>query len=269
MGNVRELPLNGGTCAPRKTLATHAPTAVPANGAETPTDSTGPSGEKVMLAVPAPVGPSGRLQAIADDAAEFNAESAARRLSGGRSSFGGKLGGSGGGTSGSSGRTEVLPVIVVSFSASVATGADFSTAELLWPARSALLISSALGVVGTGVTAPAVGKLSMFTPVGPAESSRAAPLTVARAVVSVVVISGMGAGRCVTQKIALAAAESPPIAANSGKKPDFSEWLGSKVCGRGVPVRELENCDVLIGGSDGSLRCAVETPDVERSGAAD
>ena len=79
-----ELPLKGGTCAPRNALAMHWPTAVPAKGAETLTDFTGPSGEKVTLAEPEPLGPSARLQAAAADAAEPRAANAAPRLSGAR-----------------------------------------------------------------------------------------------------------------------------------------------------------------------------------------
>ena len=84
MGRVNELPLNGGTCAPRNALATHCPTGVPANGAETLTDFTGPSGENVTVAVPEPVGPSGRLHDSAADAAEVRALMAAPRFSGAR-----------------------------------------------------------------------------------------------------------------------------------------------------------------------------------------
>ena len=79
-----ELPLNGGTCAPRNALATHCPTGVPANGADTVTDFTGPSGENVTLAEPEPAGPPSRLQAVAAEAAVPSAASAAPRLSGAR-----------------------------------------------------------------------------------------------------------------------------------------------------------------------------------------
>ena len=84
MGSVTELPLNGGTCAPRKIVETHWPTPVPAKGAETVTDFTVPSGEKVTLAEPEPLGPSVRLQLAAEDAAEPSAATAAPRLSGAR-----------------------------------------------------------------------------------------------------------------------------------------------------------------------------------------
>ena len=83
-GSVIELPLKGGTCAARKALATQCPTAVPAKGGETLTALTGPSGEKVTLAEPEPLGPSLRLQAAAAEAAEPSAASAAPRFSGER-----------------------------------------------------------------------------------------------------------------------------------------------------------------------------------------
>ena len=79
--SVTALPLKGGTCAPRNALAMHWPTAVPAKGAETVTDFTGPSGEKVTLAEPEPLGPSARLQLLAADEAEPSAASAAPLLS--------------------------------------------------------------------------------------------------------------------------------------------------------------------------------------------
>ena len=112
-----------------------------------------------------------------------------------------------------------------------------------------------------------MGKLSMFTPAGSTDVSRAVAFA-ACAVASVVVINGAGAGRCVTQKMALAAAARPPIAANSGKKPAGRTGVLSSVCGRGVPVRELENCEVLVGGSEGEPKRELEMPEVERSGAA-
>src|SRR5690242_6651537 len=66
-----------------------APTLVPAKGAGTATLLTGPSGENVTIARPAPEGPSPPPQALARPAADASAESAAPRFSGPRSPAGG------------------------------------------------------------------------------------------------------------------------------------------------------------------------------------
>ncbi len=58
LGNVIELPLKGGTCAPRNTVATHCPTAVPAKGAETVTALTGAVGREGDARGAEPLGPS-------------------------------------------------------------------------------------------------------------------------------------------------------------------------------------------------------------------
>ena len=84
MLKVTELPLNAGTCALRNTVWMQLPTGVPAKGAETLTAETGPSGEKVMLALPLPVGPPSRLQLAAELAALLSAVSAEARFSGAR-----------------------------------------------------------------------------------------------------------------------------------------------------------------------------------------
>jgi hypothetical protein len=81
---VTALPLKGDTRALRNAPATHWPTDVPANGPETLTDLTEPSGENVTLAEPEPDGPSASLQAAAADAALPSAANAAPRLSGAR-----------------------------------------------------------------------------------------------------------------------------------------------------------------------------------------
>jgi hypothetical protein len=80
--SVTALPLNGGTWALRNTVCTQVPTGVPANGAERLTDDTGPSVEKVMLALPVPLGPPSRLQLAAELAALLSAVSAEERLRG-------------------------------------------------------------------------------------------------------------------------------------------------------------------------------------------
>ena len=84
MLSVTELPLKDGTCALRKTVWMQLPTGVPANGGERPTAATGPSGEKVMLAVPPPVGPPSRLQLMAELAALLSAVRAELRFKGAR-----------------------------------------------------------------------------------------------------------------------------------------------------------------------------------------
>jgi hypothetical protein len=82
--NVTALPLKGGTCALLKTVWMQLPTGVPAKGGESTTDDTGPSGENVMLALPAPLGPPSRLQAAAELAAVLSDVRAEARLSGAR-----------------------------------------------------------------------------------------------------------------------------------------------------------------------------------------
>ena len=77
---MTELPVNGGTWALRYAVATHAPTLVPANGGETLTLLAGPSGENVIVARPAPEGPSPLLQACARRAALASTNVAAPRL---------------------------------------------------------------------------------------------------------------------------------------------------------------------------------------------
>jgi len=195
-GSVTELPLNGGTRTPWNTEITHCPTGVPANGAETVTAFTGPSGENVTLALPEPLGPSARLQAEAREAAEPSAESAAPRLSGERSpsgiTAGGGAGGGGGGSTatgaGSAGSSGGGAGGVASF---VGARPRVAVVTALRPLR-AVLIASPSGAEGRA--RPAVGKLLTSTPTGPFEAS---PWTPALAVawpawLSWVVMSGVG-----------------------------------------------------------------------------
>src|SRR6185369_6836584 len=84
------------------------------------------------------------------------------------------------------------------------------------------------GTVGTA----AIGKLSMLTPTGPVSSLRAWGLAACGvALVRWVVMSALGAERWVAQKMALAAAARPPIAANSGRKLALRVLRRSSVCG--------------------------------------
>ena len=84
MLSVTALPLKAGTCALLNTVWMQLPTGVPAKGADKLTEDTGPSGEKVMLALPVPVGPPSRLQLAAEVAVRLRALSAEERLSGAR-----------------------------------------------------------------------------------------------------------------------------------------------------------------------------------------
>jgi hypothetical protein len=82
--SVTALPLKAGTWALLKTVWMQAPTGVPAKGGERLTEETGPSVENVMLALPVPVGPPSRLQAVAELAAMLSEVRADARLSGAR-----------------------------------------------------------------------------------------------------------------------------------------------------------------------------------------
>ena len=112
--SVTALPLKAGTWAPRNAPCTHAPTEVPANGADKLTADTLPSGEKVTLALPEPLGPPRQLPAAF--AALLSAANADARLMGVRSSGGGAFGARGASGSG--------------FAASAATGAGLGASSL-------------------------------------------------------------------------------------------------------------------------------------------